>query len=243
MFRYFIELSYDGTDYCGWQRQPNAMTIQEEIESAMKLIFRKRIDIVGAGRTDTSVNASFYVAHFDIDEEIIDCEKIVYKLNSILPASISFKKIYRVGSDLHARFSASSRTYKYYIAKDKDPFNFRYSWKVNPVPDVNKMNDACAILMGYEDFTSFAKLHSDAKTNICKLSYSKWEETQSQIIFTIKADRFLRNMVRAIVGTMIDVGLGKISLDEFRKIVESKDRSKAGLSVPGNALFLSDIRY
>lgn len=243
MFRYFIELSYDGTDYCGWQRQPNAMTIQEEIESAMKLIFRKQIDIVGAGRTDKSVNASFYVAHFNIDEEIVDCEKIVYKLNAILPASISFKKVYRVAYDLHARFSALSRTYKYYIAKDKDPFNFRYAWRVNPVPEVNKMNDACAILMEYEDFTSFAKLHSDAKTNICKLSYSKWEETQSQIIFTIKADRFLRNMVRAIVGTMIDVGLGKISLDEFRKIVESKDRSKAGLSVPGNALFLSEIRY
>ena len=227
MHRYFIELAYNGSGYNGWQIQPNAPSVQEEINKALSLLLKQEINVTGAGRTDTGVHASFFVAHFESDVAISHTKALADKLNRFLGKNIAIKDIYAVLPDMHARFSAISRTYKYYINKNKNPL----------------MNNACELLLRYEDFTSFSKLHTDVKTNICHLMEANWEETDEQLVFTIKADRFLRNMVRAIVGTLLDVGQGRITLEQFQQIIESKDRCKAGTSVPGNALFLCDIEY
>ena len=241
MIRYFIELAYNGSKYHGWQIQPGAPTVQEELNKAFSTLLREDISVVGAGRTDTGVHASFYVAHFDVEQQLVDPEKIVYKLNRLLGKDIAIYQLYQVHPDVHARFSALSRTYKYYIDKQKNPFT--YAWKVFPSPEITRMNEACHILFEYTDFTSFSKLHTDVKTNYCTILEAHWEDTGSQLIFTIKANRFLRNMVRAIVGTMLEIGQGKLSINGFRKIIESKDRCCAGTSVPGHALFLYDIEY
>lgn len=243
MTRYFIELAYDGSGFHGWQIQPGAPSVQEELNRALSTVLRETVSVVGAGRTDTGVHASFYVAHFDLREPLASPEQLVYKLNRITGKAIAISRIYRVPADWHARFSALSRTYKYYIDKQKNPFTCRYAWKVFPLPDVRKMNEACRILFDYTDFTSFSKLHTDVKNNCCTLMEAHWEETDTQLIFTIRANRFLRNMVRAIVGTMLEVGQGKLSLEGLRKIIESKDRCQAGTSVPGHALFLYAIAY
>lgn len=243
MYRYFIELAYNGKPFHGWQIQPNAPTVQEELITALSRLLGTPTHVVGCGRTDTGVNASFFVAHFDSEQEIINTDQLSYKLNRMLANEIAIFRIYQVDIELHARFSATSRTYKYYINKTKDPFTFEFAYRPHPIPDINIMNQACTILTEYEDFTSFSKLHTDVKTNICHISYAKWEETESQIIFTITADRFLRNMVRAIVGTMLQVGQGKIQPEEIRRIIERKDRGAAGVSVPGSALFLCNITY
>lgn len=243
MTRYFIELAYNGSRYHGWQIQPDASSIQGELNRALSTLLREEIDVVGAGRTDTGVHASFYVAHFDCTEPIAAPEQLAYKLNRMTGKDIAISRIYQVAPNRHARFSALSRTYKYYIDKQKNPFTCDYAWKVFPQPDVRKMNEACQALFDYTDFTSFSKLHTDAKTNDCTIMEAHWEETDAQLIFTIKANRFLRNMVRAIVGTLLEVGQGKLTLEEFRKIIESKDRCQAGSSVPGHALFLCDITY
>ena len=243
MTRYFIELAYNGKAFHGWQIQPDAPSVQETLEHALGTLLRAPVSVVGAGRTDTGVHASFYVAHFDWEGALFSPEQIAYKLNRILGKDIAVYRLYPVSPGMHARFSALSRTYKYYIDKTKDPFTCEYAWRAHPLPDIGRMNEACRILFEYKDFTSFAKLHSDARTNDCTLMEARWEDTGKQLVFTIKANRFLRNMVRAIVGTLVEIGQGKLTPEAIRQIIESKDRCKAGSSVPGHALFLCDITY
>lgn len=243
MKRYFIQLSYKGTNYHGWQIQPNAISVQEVLEKTLSTVLRQKIEVVGAGRTDTGVHASFFVLHFDVNEELNYLENLVYKLNSLLPTDIAIQKIWLVANDLHARFSAVSRTYKYYISTKKNPFKADTSFKYLLPLNIDKMNEAARILAEYEDFTSFSRLHTDVKTNNCKILWAEWEVLNTQLIFTIKADRFLRNMVRAIVGTLLEVGKGKLSLNDFRKIIEAKDRGAAGASAPAKGLFLVDVEY
>ena len=243
--RYFIKLSYKGTHYHGWQSQPNAMSVQEELEKSFSLILREKIAITGAGRTDTGVHAKNFIAHFET-KNVLDTKQLkelIYKLNSYISKDIAIHNIYQVDDKMHARFDAKERTYQYFITTTKNPFATESAWYVHGKLDVDIMNQACGILKEYNDFGSFAKLHSDNKTNICDLMEAQWEFKNELLVFTIKADRFLRNMVRAIVGTMVDIGQGKTSLDELRIIVESKDRNQAGRSVPGHGLFLVDIKY
>ncbi len=241
--RYFVQLSFDGKHYHGWQTQPNAVAVQSVIESKLSLMLRQNIEIVGAGRTDTGVHSKYYIAHFDHEGLIPDIEEFTFKLNRFLPADIAIQRIFRVNSDAHARFSALSRTYEYYIHNQKDPFLDESSYYLYGKLDIDKMNSAATLLFDYQDFTSFSKKHSDAKTNNCKIFNVFWMENRHQLIFTIKADRFLRNMVRAIVGSLIDVGKGKIDESDFKKIILGKNRSSAGESVPAKGLFLVDIEY
>lgn len=243
MNRYFIELAYNGSRYHGWQIQPGAATIQQAVNQALTTLLRVPVEVVGAGRTDAGVHASFYVAHFDISVELPDPEQVVYKLNRLLGKDMAIFRIFPVKPEVHARFSALSRSYKYYIDKQKDPFTCDYAWKVYPLPDIRRMNDACRILFEYTDFTSFSKLHTDVKTNNCIISEAYWEDTGKQLVFTITANRFLRNMVRAIVGTLVEIGQGKSDVTGLRQIIESRNRCNAGTSVPGHALFLYDIVY
>lgn len=243
MARYFIQLCYKGTDFHGWQVQPNAITVQETLEKAFTLLLRQEVKIIGCGRTDTGVHANQFYAHFDCDMALATAEKLCFKLNSFLPKSIAIQRIFLVSKNTHARFDATSRTYKYYISKEKNPFKHEESY-FYPYPlDFQKMQTASEMLLAYSDFTSFSKLHTDVKTNICKITAAYWEEDSQQLIFTITADRFLRNMVRAIVGTLLKVGKQKCSLDEFKAIIEAKDRSKAGSSAPAEGLFLHHITY
>jgi len=241
--RYFLQCSYKGSNYHGWQIQPNAISVQEVFENALTTILREKIQVVGAGRTDTGVHASYFILHFDTSATEIDIVKLVFQLNSFLPSDIAVQKLWKVNNETHARFSASSRTYKYYISTEKDPFQIETRYKYSLPIDIVKMNEAAKIIFDFEDFTSFSRLHTDVKTNNCKIYLAGWKQENSQLVFTIKADRFLRNMVRAIVGTLLEVGRGKLSLDEFRKIIESKDRGVAGASAPAKGLFLVDIEY
>lgn len=243
MARYFIELAYNGRNYHGWQIQPGTPTVQEALNRALSTLLREEIQVVGAGRTDTGVHASFYVAHFDTCQSLEYPEQTVYKLNRILGKDIAVSRIYPVATDKHARFSAVSRTYQYFIDKNKNPFTCEYAWKVYPLPDIRLMNKACQVLFEYRDFTSFSKLHTNVKTNNCIIMDAHWKDTGKQLVFTIKADRFLRNMVRAIVGTMVEIGQGKLTLADFRRIIESRNRCNAGTSVPGHALFLCHVDY
>ncbi len=243
MARYFIELAYNGRNYHGWQIQPGTPTVQEVLNRALSTLLREEIQVVGAGRTDTGVHASFYVAHFDTCQSLEYPEQTVYKLNRILGKDIAVSRIYPVATDKHARFSAVSRTYQYFIDKNKNPFTCEYAWKVYPLPDIRLMNEACQVLFEYRDFTSFSNLHTDVKTNNCIIMDAHWKDTGKQLVFTIKADRFLRNMVRAIVGTMVEIGQGKLTLADFRRIIESRNRCNAGTSVPGHALFLCHVDY
>jgi len=250
--RYFIYLSYDGKDYHGWQIQPNGKSVQEVLEHSLSTILRSSISVVGAGRTDAGVNASEMVAHFDC-EHPFDRNDLCKKLNKFLPRDISIHDIRNVRSDAHARFDAISRTYKYYILTKKHPLLRHYSFCYSQKLDYSKMNSAAQLLFEYKDFTSFSKLHTDTKTNICEIKEAQWRRVSTPFLqvsddielweFTIRADRFLRNMVRAVVGTLIDVGRGVLSLADFRKVIEKKDRCCAGMSVPGNALFLSNVEY
>ena len=240
--RYFLQLSYKGTNYHGWQVQPNAISVQEVLEKSLSTMLREEIAVVGAGRTDTGVHASSFILHFDSKNENIP-ENFVYKLNSFLSADIAVRKIWKVNLETHARFSALSRTYKYYISTEKNPFQTETSYKYLKPLDIDVMNQAAKVLFDYEDFTSFSRLHTDVKTNNCKIYQAEWKQENNQLIFTIKADRFLRNMVRAIVGTLLEVGCGKLSIDEFKKIIELKNRGAAGASAPAQGLFLVDIEY
>jgi len=243
-FKYFIQLSYKGTKYHGWQIQPNAESVQEVLVNSFSTVLREEIEITGAGRTDTGVHASYFVAHFESEKSsFVSDDKFLFKINSILPKDIAVHDIRVVNLDAHARFDASSRTYHYFIHNKKDPFLLESSYYLPKNLDVDIMNKACDILFDYKDFTSFSKLHTDVKTNNCKITEAIWSQEGHKIKFTITADRFLRNMVRAIVGTLIDVGLGKLSLDEFVRIIESKNRSEAGVSVPAHGLFLTNITY
>lgn len=240
--RYFIKLSYNGKNYNGWQVQPNGITIQGVLNEKLGLLLNEEVNLVGCGRTDTGVHARDFYAHLDIDNEIKDIEKLTKKLNSFLPSDIVIYDIF-LNNDKHARFDAISRTYKYYISLGKDPFNEDLSWHCRNDLDIDLMNSAAKILKEYKDFTSFSKLHTDVKTNDCKIEHAFWLKEKNQLIFDIKADRFLRNMVRAIVGTLIEVGRKKMDLDGFRMVIEAKDRGKAGVSVPAHGLFLESVEY
>lgn len=244
--RYFIELSYDGAAYCGWQRQPDAPSVQQALEKALSTLLRAEIEVVGAGRTDTGVNASYYVAHFDVENTIADCKQLVYKLNLILPRDIAVTKVREVKTEAHARFDAVEREYTYYISKRKNPFRRFSAWQYYVPLDMDKMNQAAAVLLRYDDFTSFAKLNSNNKTNICRVMRAEWrtdEKDADVMIFTIRADRFLRNMIRAIVGTLVDVGRGRYTVDDFERIVAARDLSLSSAGAPAEGLFLSDVKY
>lgn len=244
MQRYFIYLAYNGAAYHGWQTQPNASSVQQTIEEALSLILRHPTPIVGAGRTDTGVHASMMVAHFEVEEPLADADQFADRLNRVLPKDIAIHRIVPVTADAHARFSATSRTYKYYVTTRKDPFMGDLRCKIRGEFDIDQMNEGAKILFDYIDFTSFSRLHTDVKTNNCQIMEARWEQTgDGEMVFTIKADRFLRNMVRAIVGTLLQVGRGKLSLADLRRIIEQKDRCKAGDSALGQALFLVDIEY
>ena len=240
--RYFIELSYNGKNYHGWQIQPEAISVQEKINNALSTVYQKDIQIVGAGRTDTGVHASQMFAHFDIDKLIDD--NLEFKLNSILPNDIFIKAIFLVDNEKHARFDALSRSYEYKIWLGRNPFLLDFSWQIHSQkPNVTLMNKAAKLLLDYEDFESFSKVKTNVHTFNCNVTEAFWVQKDNQLTFHISANRFLRNMVRAIVGTLLDVGLDKISISDFKNIIESKNRSNAGLSVPAKGLFLTQIKY
>lgn len=246
MPRYFIQLSYNGAAYHGWQVQENASSVQTELNKALSTYLRDATETIGAGRTDTGVHAKFYIAHFDSANEALEdnTPHHLYKLNCLLPQDISIFGLKKMHDSAHARFDATSRTYKYYICQTKNPFLNEFAYPLYVPLNVEIMNKAASLLFEYTDFTSFSKLHTDVKTNNCKVTFAHWtKEADDTLVFTITADRFLRNMVRAIVGSLLDVGKGKSSINEFRKIVEQKDRGKAGISVPAKGLFLTDISY
>lgn len=241
--RYFLQLSYKGTNYHGWQIQPNAISVQEVMEDALSKILREKIAVVGAGRTDTGVHAKNYILHFEVENTISEKLDLPYKLNSFLPSDIVVHKVWPVDKEDHARFSATSRTYHYFISREKNPFETETSFKYLKPLDIQKMNEAAQKLFEYTDFTSFSRLHTDVKTNNCKIMQAEWKVNGKQLVFVIKADRFLRNMVRAIVGTLLEVGQGKLSLEDFCEIIERKDRGAAGASAPAQGLFLVDVGY
>lgn len=239
--RYFIDISYDGSNYHGWQIQPNADTVQHQINLAFSTILNEEINVLGAGRTDTGVHAKKMIAHFDTNQTI-DFVKFKYRINGFLKNDISLNDIYKVKEDAHARFSAISRTYEYRVSRTKNPFSVNSYFLLRDL-DFQSMKKACKFLHGSHDYTSFAKLHSENYTNNCEVYIANWKEDENLLIFTIKANRFLRNMVRAIVGTLIEIGEGKISFSDIETILMSKDRAKAGYSVPANGLSLIDIEY
>jgi tRNA pseudouridine38-40 synthase len=242
--RYFLFISYKGTSYHGWQIQPNGITVQKILDEALSVVLNEKISTTGAGRTDTGVHALVFCAHFDSMAEDLNSRKnLLYKLNRYLPKDISVTGIRKVREDANARFSALSRTYKYYISREKDPFTDGSSWIIHGKIDIDAMNRASALLLKYADFTSFSRLHTDVKTNNCRIDSANWVQDGNMLVFTIKADRFLRNMVRAIVGTMADIGMGKKSIKEFEEIINAKDRCKAGKSAPAQGLFLAGIEY
>ena len=240
--RYFIELSYNGKNYHGWQMQPDAISVQEKINDALSKVWQETIEVVGAGRTDTGVHAKQMFAHFDVKSEAK--EEIVYKLNSILPNDIVVYKLFEVSSEKHARFDAVSRSYEYKIWLGRNPFLLDFSWQIHSQKlEIDSMNEASKILLKYKDFQSFSKVKTDVHTYNCDIFDAHWKVDKADLTFYISANRFLRNMVRAIVGTMVDVGLGKISVLDFEEIIKSKNRSNAGLSVPARGLFLTAIKY
>ncbi len=242
MQRYFFELAYDGTPYCGWQRQPNAISVQEVIEETLsKLHSNEAVKVVGCGRTDTGVHAYHYILHTDLPP-IENIERFLFKLNRMLPDSIVIHAIREVSPEAHARFDATLRTYRYFVHHRKDPFT-PLSWYVPQELDYEAMNKAATHLIGTHDFTSLSKLHTDVKTNICTVSVAKWVHAEDKAWFEIAADRFLRNMVRATVGTLVDVGLGKLNPDDLASILAAKDRQAASMSVPAQGLFLWKVQY
>lgn len=241
MTRYALELSYDGTSYHGWQSQNNAETVQETIESSLSTLLRSTVSIVGCGRTDTGVHASHFIAHFDFEGDMVP--NFLYRLNNVLPFAISVDAVYQIPGNISARFDAKSRTYRYHIHQKKDPFVLKYSYYVNRKLDVDVMQNAANILLKHEEFGAFCKSNSQNYTNICDVTRANWTETEQGLVFEIKANRFLRNMVRAIVGTLLEVGENKITIQEFENIIESQNRQRAGYSVPAKGLFLYHIEY
>ena len=241
--RYFIRLAYNGAPFHGWQIQPHDNSVQEVLEQAFGTVLRTPVAVTGAGRTDTGVNARTMYAHFDVDTPIADVDGLCRSLNGLLGRDVAVYAIFPVADDAHARFDATSRTSKYFLHTTKSPFLYPLSWECHFVLDFDLMNEAAQHLLHYTVFTSFSKLHTDVKTNNCRVTHARWERVGEQWVFTITADRFLRNMVRAVVGTLVEVGRHRISVDEFCRIIEAKDRCEAGNSMPGNALFLWDITY
>lgn len=242
-FRYFVELSFDGTSFVGWQVQPKGRTVQGELIKALSTFFREEVYVVGAGRTDAGVHASHMVAHFDISYEIESPSDVIYKLNRFLSRDISISKVHRVKPDSHSRFDAVERSYVYRIARTKDPFTVGFVWHFERPLDLQRMNEAASKLLEYSDFASFCKADADVKTTLCDVRSAYWEQVGHEWVFHISADRFLRNMVRAIVGTLVAVGEKKLSVAEFIEIIESKDRTKAGSSAPAEGLYLSEVSY
>lgn len=241
--RYFVWFSYDGTNYHGWQNQPNGVTVQSELERCLSLLLRETVSVVGAGRTDAGVHARMMAAHFDIDAEL-DLSVLVKKLNGLLPQDIAVDSIVQVSPQQHARFSAIARTYHYYIHTHKNPFERQYSLELHYQLDFDKMNEAGRVLTEYEDFGAFCKAGSDVKTTLCHVSHAQWHQTSPTTwYFEITANRFLRNMVRAVVGTLIEVGRGRMTIDDFRAVIEGRQRTQAGESMPGKALFLENVEY
>jgi tRNA pseudouridine38-40 synthase len=240
--RYFIELAYKGTNYHGWQYQPDSNSVQETLNKALSLLLKTDIDLIGAGRTDTGVHAKQMFAHFDFENEV-DIPQLIHKLNSFLPKDIAILNIQKVSDEAHARFDATKRTYEYHIHTIKDVFQNEGSYQFQLPLDIDKMNDACELLFKHNDFECFSKVNTDVHTFNCVIFEANWKKNGNKLVFTISADRFLRNMVRAIVGTMINIGIGKISLADFEKIIDSKDRSQAGFSVPAHGLYLTKIEY
>jgi tRNA pseudouridine38-40 synthase len=243
--RYFIELSYKGTRYHGWQVQPNAASVQEEVNRALSVLFRAPVETVGAGRTDTGVHARQLFAHFDLDTGLRDADlsRYVHQLNCILPADIALRRIIPVPGDAHSRFDAVSRTYEYWIYSHKNPFLEGYAYFVSAQPDIPAMNAAAKLLYRYEDFSCFSKSNTQVFTNNCTVMQAEWKLEGDRAVFTIRANRFLRNMVRAVVGTLLEVGQGKMDERGFAGIIENKNRSQAGTSVPACGLYLTHVEY
>jgi len=241
--RYFLELAYNGTDFHGWQMQDNAPSIQQEITEKLSTILQTETPLTGCGRTDAGVHASQFFAHFDAEELPLDIGLLLHKLNTMLPDSIAISKLHPVQNEAHARFDATKRSYQYFISTQKDPFTSDRSYKFSFVLDLNVMNKACELLLGEKDFGCFCKANADNHTDICTVYHASWAQNEHMITFNITANRFLRNMVRAIVGTLLDVGQGRTSLEEFELILASKNRSEAGRSVPAHGLILSRVEY
>jgi len=260
--RYFIHLSFDGSRYHGWQIQPNGISVEGELERCLSTLLSAPIDVVGAGRTDAGVHARHMVAHFDAPDGagtlVADTSQLAYKLNRMLPPDIRISSIEEVADDMHARFSAKWRTYHYYLSLTPTPFNRHYTWLCHYNLDFPLMNEAASLLMQYDDFACFCKSHTDVKTTLCNVVQAEWIKIPSppsivncqlstvncpDWVFVIKANRFLRNMVRAVVGTLVEVGRHRMSLEQFRSVIEGKSRCQAGESMPGNALFLEKIEY
>ena len=240
--RYFIRLAYKGTDFHGWQIQPNAVTVQEKINHGLSVLLKEDIQVMGAGRTDAGVHAKQMYAHFE-SEKVFNCLKTTYRLNAFLEDSILIKSIFEVDNESHARFHATSRTYEYWLCQEKNPFLTDGAWLMYSPLDFDLMNKAAAYLLQVNDFSCFAKVHTDVKTHICDLQEAKWEFKEGKWVFTIKADRFLRNMVRAIVGTLIEIGKMKMSIETFKAIISKKDRGLAGVSAPAKGLYLVNVNY
>lgn len=242
--RYFVELSYNGTNFHGWQTQPNGVTVQECLDKALSTYFRQNVVSLGCGRTDTGVHATQFYAHFDlIAVNPKQVEHSAKGINALLPYSIAIQRVFEVAYDAHARFDATAREYKYYLHFHKDPFKLDRSWLYKGKLDVDKMNQAAQVLLKHKDFSCFSKSNTQTFTNNCKISLAEIEERQDGLVFTIKADRFLRNMVRAIMGTLVMVGRGDIGVDDMEEIIASKNRSKAGQSVPACGLYLVAVEY
>lgn len=242
--RYFMTLSFNGTRFHGWQRQPGDMSVQETIEAALAKLLRRETALTGAGRTDAGVHARKMVAHFDTVAPIADEHKFIGGLNAMTGHDIAIESITRVANDAHARFDATSRTYHYYAIDHKSPFAREMAWKAPADLDYEAMNEAAKLLLKTSDFTSFAKLHSDAKTNICKVTRAEWIDKGDGVhVFVITADRFLRNMVRAVVGTLVEVGRGKLDIEGFKAVIDGKNRCMAGTSMPAHGLYLWDVTY
>ena len=242
--RYFITLSYDGTRYHGWQIQPEGVTVQQLLQDALATLLRQHVTVVGAGRTDAGVHARQMVAHIDVDGEITDVDQLTYKLNRFLPYDISIQNVRLVSDDMHARFSAVRRRYRYFIHTEKDPFKKKYSCELHYELDYELMNVAAAQLKTYSDFGAFCKSHSDVKTTVCTVTKAHWVEYEPNAwYFEIEANRFLRNMVRAVVGTLIEIGRHRMSLSQFDQVVREGRRTGAGESMPANALFLESVEY
>lgn len=241
--RYFVWFSYDGASYHGWQIQPNGRSVQAELERGLSLLLRTDIGVTGAGRTDAGVHARQMAAHFDYDGDY-DMDNLAYKLNRLLPQDISIDRVERVADDLHARFSATRRTYRYYVHTRKNPFLRRYSCELHYPLDFERMNEAAQTLFDYDDFGAFCKAGADVKTTLCKIYVARWHQTGADAwYFEIAANRFLRNMVRAVVGTLIEVGRHRMTVDDFRRVIEGKRRTEAGESMPAHALFLEEVAY
>lgn len=239
--RYFLELAYLGTAYHGWQKQPNAVSVQEKLEDALATLMREPVEVVGAGRTDAGVHARQLYAHFDLEAEM--SSDFVFKVNSLLPFDIAVKSFHKTKPEAHARFDALSRSYEYHVVLEKDPFALGSAYFVKRRPDVVKMNEAAGLLRNYTDFKCFSRSRTDVKTYNCRIEHAYWEQRGERLVFNIKADRFLRNMVRAVVGTLLEIGLGKLEVEELHQIIMSKDRSEAGASVPAHGLYLTKVEY